>query len=316
MDKRSDDAPVEIVPYDSSWPALFEHEKKLLEDAIGPWITGGVHHVGSTAVPGLAAKPVIDILVGVDDLGRSRRCFDRLAQLGYLYAPYRSDEMHWFCKPSPEHRTHHLHLVPTGSPRFRAELAFRDMLRKRPDLADRYAQLKMTLAIEHRDDREAYTRAKQGFIADVLGLAAHADEADQFAHRVVTWAAAEPDTLAVAIIGSWARNTADTDSDLDIILLTNNQERYTRRDDWLAAFGSPPVVRRRHFGIVTERRVRLPSALEVEFGIAPKSWASTKPIDPGTLRIVADGLRPLVDPDGLLKHLLAAARAADTAPKH
>lgn len=167
-DEQVANEPVWIVPYDPAWPARFEAEKALLEQAIGPWVTGGIHHVGSTAVLGLAAKPVIDILVGVKDLASSRACFGKLAALGYQYAPYRTDEMHWFCKPNPAHRTHHLHLVPTGSRRYREELAFPDILRARPDLAQRYQALKQKLASEHHHDREAYTEAKQAFIAGAL----------------------------------------------------------------------------------------------------------------------------------------------------
>jgi GrpB-like predicted nucleotidyltransferase (UPF0157 family) len=162
--------PVRIVPYDDSWPARFDAEKALLEAAIGRWITGGIHHVGSTAVPGLAAKPVIDILVGVQDLPSSRACFGELTALRYQYAPYRTDEMHWFCKPTPAHRTHHLHLIPTASHRYLQELAFRDLLRARPDLAERYQSLKQRLAAEHRMNREAYTEAKQSFIAGALAV--------------------------------------------------------------------------------------------------------------------------------------------------
>jgi GrpB-like predicted nucleotidyltransferase (UPF0157 family) len=161
---------VRIVPYEDSWPARFDAEKALLETAIGPWVTGGIHHVGSTAVPGLAAKPVIDILVGIEDLTSSRTCFGELAKLSYQYAPYRTDAMHWFCKPSPAHRTHHLHLVPTGSQRYDGELAFRNLLRADPDLAARYQLLKRRLAAERRADREAYTEAKQSFISEALAL--------------------------------------------------------------------------------------------------------------------------------------------------
>jgi GrpB-like predicted nucleotidyltransferase (UPF0157 family) len=163
-----DDEPVRIVPYDPSWPARFEAERMLLEEAIGGCVTGGIHHVGSTSVLGLAAKPVIDILVGVKDLPSSRAYIEKLADLGYHYAPYRAEEMHWFCKPEPSHRTHHLHLVPTGSRRYRAELAFRDALRARPDLADEYASLKGTLAKDFEHDREGYTRAKAAFIENAL----------------------------------------------------------------------------------------------------------------------------------------------------
>jgi GrpB-like predicted nucleotidyltransferase (UPF0157 family) len=158
------DEPVRVMPYDPSWPERFEEERAALADAIGDWVFGGIHHVGSTSVPGLEAKPVIDILVGVCGLEESRSCFDRLGTLGYLYAPYRSSEMHWFCKPHPSRRTHHLHLVPADSSRFRDELAFRDYLRTHCDVAEEYGALKRRLAKELEHDREAYTNAKAEFI--------------------------------------------------------------------------------------------------------------------------------------------------------
>jgi GrpB-like predicted nucleotidyltransferase (UPF0157 family) len=132
---------------------------------------GGIHHVGSTAVPGLDAKPVIDILVGVRDLKTSRASFDRLGELGYQYAPYRAAEMHWFCKPSLLRRTHHLHLVPIGSRRHREELAFRDYLRAHRDVAEDYASLKRDLAKSFEHDREAYTAAKADFVRATLARA-------------------------------------------------------------------------------------------------------------------------------------------------
>lgn len=168
------DDTVVIAPYDPSWPDLFNAEKRLLEGAIGRWVIGGIHHVGSTAVPGLAAKPVIDILVGVHDLPGARACFEPLAELEYKYAPYRVEEMHWFCKPDPARRTHHLHLVPNGSPRYQEELAFRDILRRQPDLAARYAGLKAQLAGRFGNDRDGYTRAKAGFIEEALREATEA----------------------------------------------------------------------------------------------------------------------------------------------
>lgn len=162
------DEPVRIEPYDPSWPARFEKERDLLADAIGAWVVGGIHHVGSTAVPGLDAKPVIDILVGVADLETSRECREVLGRIGYVYAPYRAEEMHWFCKPDPSRRTHHLHLVPVDSRRFREELAFRNHLRSRPEAAAEYGWLKRRLAASFPEDREAYTEAKSGFIRAVL----------------------------------------------------------------------------------------------------------------------------------------------------
>ena len=106
------DAEIHIVPYDASWPERFEEERKALTLAIGDYVTGTIEHVGSTAVPGLAAKPVIDIMAGVESLDRSRPVISMLEALEYCYFPYRPDDEHWFCKPSPEFPTHHLHVVP------------------------------------------------------------------------------------------------------------------------------------------------------------------------------------------------------------
>jgi GrpB-like predicted nucleotidyltransferase (UPF0157 family) len=160
--------PVRLVAYDPAWPAAFEAERAAIEEAIGALVTGGIHHVGSTAVPGLAAKPIIDILVGVESLEASRAGFEALARLEYVYAPYLSEEMHWFCKPRPGRRTHHLHMAPTGGRRYAEELAFRDLLRADPDTATAYAALKSELAERYVDDREAYTEAKSEFIRSAL----------------------------------------------------------------------------------------------------------------------------------------------------
>ena len=162
------DEPIRLVAYDAGWPARFAEERRALEAAIGRWAIGDVHHVGSTAVPGLDAKPVIDILVGVEDLRSSLACFEPLAKLEYLYAPYLAEEMHWFCKPDPAHRTHHLHLVPAESERFGEELAFRDRLRSEPEVAASYGALKRDLATRFKFDRETYTDAKSDFIRRAL----------------------------------------------------------------------------------------------------------------------------------------------------
>src|SRR4051794_34440804 len=162
------DEPIRVVSADPVWPVRFREEQQALADAIGNWAPGGIHHVGSTAVAGLEAKPVIDILVGVRALVEARACFEPLAQLGYLYAPYRVEEMHWFCKPHPSRRTHHLHLVPTGSQRFCDELAFREYLRADPAAAHEYGALKRRLAVEFEHDREGYTAAKTEFVRAAL----------------------------------------------------------------------------------------------------------------------------------------------------
>jgi GrpB-like predicted nucleotidyltransferase (UPF0157 family) len=160
--------PIRLVTYDPAWPRRFAEERALLEVALDPWLDGPIEHIGSTAVPGLTAKPVIDIMAGVRDLASSLDARDAVAPLGYLYFPYRPDVMHWFCKPSPARRTHHLHLVPANSPLWAERIAFRDCLRSSAVTAAGYAALKTALAARYRLDREAYTDAKGDFIRSVL----------------------------------------------------------------------------------------------------------------------------------------------------
>lgn len=162
------EAPIEIVPYDGSWLARFADEREELMKVLRPWLRGPIEHVGSTAVPGMAAKPVIDIMAGVETLEASRAAIPRLEASGYCYAPYKAEVEHWFCKPSPALRTHHLHLVPVHSPRWADCLRFRDALRADAELARAYAALKLDLAGRFRNDREAYTEAKAPFIGAVL----------------------------------------------------------------------------------------------------------------------------------------------------
>jgi GrpB-like predicted nucleotidyltransferase (UPF0157 family) len=108
-------AAVRIVAYDPSWTTRFAEERAALDAVLAPWLAGPIEHIGSTAVPGLVAKPVIDIMAAVDTLDASRAALPALAPLHYVYFPYRADIMHWLCKPSDAVRTHHLHLVPFDS---------------------------------------------------------------------------------------------------------------------------------------------------------------------------------------------------------
>ncbi len=162
---------VYLVGYDPTWPDKFEAESLHLAELLKPWRAGPIEHVGSTAVPGLRAKPVIDVMVGVGSLVASRPAIDALARAGYQYAAYKTDVMHWFCKPSFEFRTHHIHLIPFGSALWYQRLAFRDALRADRDLATEYAKLKQDLASTFEFDREAYTEGKSAFIGRVLARA-------------------------------------------------------------------------------------------------------------------------------------------------
>lgn len=164
------DAPIDLVDYDPDWPARFAVERTLLLQALGRWLAGPIEHIGSPAIPGMAAKPVIDIMAAVAGLETARPAIAAAEAIGYVHFPYRADVMHWFCKPSAARRTHHLHLVPHGSALWHDRLAFRDRLRGDRALANEYRALKAALALRHPGDREAYTDAKGPFVARVLAL--------------------------------------------------------------------------------------------------------------------------------------------------
>lgn len=168
MTELTRDAAIEVLPYNEDWPQQFEREKNRIAASLKPWIVGGIEHVGSTAVEGLAAKPIIDMMVGVSSLDDSMAAIPVVEALGYHYWPYKPHEMHWFCFPSPAIRTHHLHLVPFDSELWNARLLFRQTLRANHEVAASYATLKKNLARKFRNDREAYTMAKSEFIAQIL----------------------------------------------------------------------------------------------------------------------------------------------------
>lgn len=167
-----DDAPIEIAEYDPRWVEAFRLERQVVCDALAPWLAGIPEHIGSTAVPGLAAKPIIDIMAPVRSLEESRAAIAAAEGAGYVFFPYRAEVMHWFCKPSPAVRTHHLHLVPMGSRLWNERLAFRDVLRADENLRMEYRNLKIKLASKYSHDRDGYTDAKAPFIHQVLERAA------------------------------------------------------------------------------------------------------------------------------------------------
>jgi hypothetical protein len=119
------------------------------------------------------------------------------------------------------------------------------------------------------------------------------------------WAAERDDIVAAAIVGSWARGAARKDSDVDLILLTEDVSIF-EGDGWIAELApAAELARTAEWGAIAERRLRLPSGLEIEVGIGHSSWARTAPVDPGTRAVVRDGLWPVFDPRGLLGELTA-----------
>jgi len=166
----------EVVPHDPRLGDRARAERARLAGLLAPWLVDGVEHVGSTAVPGLAAKPVIDLMASVTDPDAvARQAGERLAADGWCYVPPELDSggswRRFFVKPdaSGQRRVAHLHVIRAGHRRWAEQIAFRDALRGDDQLARGYEELKRRLAAQHADDREAYTAAKAEFIADALG---------------------------------------------------------------------------------------------------------------------------------------------------
>ncbi len=159
-------AEITIVPYNPTWPIGYETEREKIVAALGSLIAE-IHHVGSTAIPDLPAKPIIDIMIAVRHLDDAVECIGPLSDLGYAFIDYpQNTERRFFRKGQP--RTHHVHIVEVGSAELRDHLAFRDALRANADWRDQYAALKYERADRHRNDRAQYSESKTDFVQRVL----------------------------------------------------------------------------------------------------------------------------------------------------
>ena len=160
-----------VVEYDPVWPSLFEEEKARLLAVVGDHIED-IQHIGSTAVPGLGAKPIIDIQMSLRDLALVEKCVGPLESIGYEYlGEYGVPGRHFFHKPARKpfaERTHHLQIVEKGGEEWRKVLLLRDSLRAHPEVAQQYHLLKRALASQFGTDRVGYTEAKTAFVRSVL----------------------------------------------------------------------------------------------------------------------------------------------------
>ena len=176
-----------VEPYDPDWPVLFEEERRLIMAAVGH-IVAGVHHVGSTSIPGMPAKPILDIAVLLREFEDGERCIEPMESIGYFHKGVdevdipndrfflRGHPPREGCADSEEIRTHVLHMYTLDSPIRRNHFAFRDYLIAHPEVAAEYARLKLILADKHSDDRTAYSAGKGSFIREVLAKAAEESE--------------------------------------------------------------------------------------------------------------------------------------------
>lgn len=160
---------VELVPYDPAWRRCYETERARLQAAIGNHVLD-IQHVGSTSIPGMIAKPIIDIAVAVASFETAQVCIAPVERLGYAYRGENGiPRRHFFVRG--ERRTHHLHINELNSAQWRNQVCFRDALIHNPELAAAYATLKQDLARQFPTDREAYTAGKAPFIRRVLAQA-------------------------------------------------------------------------------------------------------------------------------------------------
>ena len=130
----------------------------------------------------------------------------------------------------------------------------------------------------------------------------------EFLQILVAWCSHRADVRAIALVGSWARDEASCDSDVDVVLLTTDPAAYLATDKWAQALGTT-VVTTREWGVLTERRLITATGMEVDVGVVDPSWAATAPLDEGTASVARDGLIPLYDPSALLERLKHAARS-------
>ncbi|POE03349.1 GrpB family protein [Pectobacterium odoriferum] len=161
---------VTIVPYDELWPGLFEAESVLLQITLGKVISR-IHHVGSTAVPGLAAKPVIDILLEIVSLNKLDELNAEMENAGYTARGENGIQNRRYFIKGGDQRTHHVHAFAVGDMQIVKHLAFRDYLIKNKKAAERYAEIKCAAAWESENNTHRYSALKTDFIKHHLQLA-------------------------------------------------------------------------------------------------------------------------------------------------
>ncbi len=158
-----------MVPHNSKWRQEFENEAQQITDALGEDVVVDVHHIGSTAIPNIYAKPVIDVLLVVTDHADLDKKTPLMEALGYeAFGEFGIPTRRYFRRDNAlGERTHQIHAFEAGSPQITRHLAFRDYMIAHPDAAKAYSDLKRELAAKHPNDMEAYMDGKHEFIQEI-----------------------------------------------------------------------------------------------------------------------------------------------------
>jgi len=164
------DQSIELIDYDPSWHTRFVEQQTRLAVLLASWLAGKIEHIGSTSVPGLISKPIVDILAPVHSLTASRAAIPILQKDGWLFWPDDPNQYYrlWFLRPCPTARTHHLQVIRHDHPNLQALIVFRDVLRRDMHARAAYSALKSDLASKHQSDRNAYANAKTEFVRAIL----------------------------------------------------------------------------------------------------------------------------------------------------
>ena len=159
---------VELKPYNPKWKELFKHERELISTTLSDFLVD-IQHIGSTAIPAIVSKPIIDIAVAIDDLSNIEQVITLLEEEGYEYRGEQGiPDRHLFVKGGEESRTHHIHVMDNTSFEWKKHILFRDYLIQHPSEAKQYSKLKKKLASEFEFDRGKYTDGKDEFIQRII----------------------------------------------------------------------------------------------------------------------------------------------------
>ena len=159
---------VELKPYNPKWKELYVQESKIISSQISDFLVD-IQHIGSTAIPGIMAKPIIDIAVAINSLENIGKIIEPLREIGFIYRGEQGiPDRHLFIKGGEEFRTHHMHVMHNSHYEWKKHILFRDYLINHPEEVKKYSELKKRLEKQFKEDRESYTESKSEFIEGIL----------------------------------------------------------------------------------------------------------------------------------------------------